>query len=59
MSAAIRKAANHPVPLKRLIDFDRKTIQPGKSATYTFAYVGSGGRETGELARETVAYPMP
>lgn len=37
VSAAIRKAANHPVPLKRLIDFDRKTIQPGKSATYTFA----------------------
>jgi len=33
---AMRKAADHPVPLKSLVQFDRVTLLPGASATVDF-----------------------
>ena len=33
----MRKSANHPVPLKSLVQFDRVTLAPGASATVTFS----------------------
>jgi hypothetical protein len=34
--AAIRGAANHPVPIKQLVDFDRVSLDAGDSTTLSF-----------------------
>jgi hypothetical protein len=36
VSQAIRDAANHPIPLKSLVDFQRVTVTAGQTVTLSF-----------------------
>jgi hypothetical protein len=56
VSAAIKASAGHPVPIKRLVQFDRVTLAPGTAATITFT-VTKKQLELINNSGESVLYP--